>query len=216
MKLYKLTDANGRTRNNTQWGENITHTATGDVAQGLCSDAYIHAYEHPLIAVMMNPAHGNIHSPRMYECEGEIIEREGQLKCGCRELTTLREMAVPSVTPSQRTAFGILCALDVYSKPSYVAWANDWLTGKDRSARAAAAEEDAAARAARARAWAAAEEVAAAAPGWAAAWWAARAAAAGWAAAEEEAAWAAEATATAWAAEKPIDFVSLAEKAMNY
>ena len=183
MKLYKLTDANARTRNDTQWGENITHVATGDVAQGLCSDAYIHAYEHPLIAVMMNPVHGNFSNPRMYECEGEIAARDGQLKYGCRTLTTIREIPLPIVTVTQKVAFALLCVIDVCSEPSFVAWANDWLTGKERSAAAAwAAEAAAEAEAAEAAAWA----------GWAAAW-AARA-----------------------AEEKPIDFVSLAEKAMNY
>jgi len=200
MKLYKLTDANGRTRNNTQWGENITHVATGNVCKGLCSDAYIRAYENPLIAVLMNAAHANFDNPRMYECEGEISERDGQLKCGCRTLTTIREIPLPIVTVTQKVAFAILCVLDVYSEPSFVAWANDWLTGKDRSADAAAAAW-AEAEAARDAAAAAARDAAAAA--WAVAAWAEAAA--------EAAAWAARAS-----EEKPIDFIALAEQAMNY
>ena len=200
MKLYKLTDANGRTRNNTQWGEGVTHTATGNVGKGLCSDAYIHAYENPLIAVLMNAAHANFDNPRMYECEGEISERDGQLKCGCRTLTTIREIPLPIVTVTQKVAFAILCVLDVYSEPSFVAWANDWLTGKDRSADAAAAAW-AEAEAARDAAAAAARDAAAAA--WAVAAWAEAAA--------EAAAWAARAS-----EEKPIDFIALAEQAMNY
>jgi len=217
MKLYRLTDANGRTRNNTQWGENITHVATGNVCKGLCSDAYIHAYENPLIAVLMNAAHANFDNPRMYECEGEIAARDGQLKCGCRTLTTIREIPLPVVTTTQKVAFALLCVLDVYSEPSFVAWANDWLTGKDRSA-------DAAWAAARAAAWAAAWSEDAAAASWAAgaaaAAWSEEASAAEWAARAAE--WAARAAAAraeavaAAAAEKPIDFVSLAEKAMNY
>jgi len=172
----------------------------------------------------------------MYECEGEISERDRQLKCGCRTLTTIREIPLPVVTVTQKVAFAILCVLDVCSEPSFVAWANDWLTGKDRSADAAwAAERAAAAEAAveraaaaeaaaawavaeEARAWArAAEEAARAARAARAAEaraWAARAARAA-----ESRAWAVERAAEAAARaaeEKPIDFVSLAEKALNY
>jgi hypothetical protein len=50
MKLYKLTDENGQTKNHTQWGENISHSASGDSNQDLCSNGWIHAYESSLLA----------------------------------------------------------------------------------------------------------------------------------------------------------------------
>lgn len=31
MRLYKLTDEHGCTRNNTQWGPGVTHTAKGSL-----------------------------------------------------------------------------------------------------------------------------------------------------------------------------------------
>jgi hypothetical protein len=40
MKLYKLTDEHGQTRGGTQWGEGVTHTATGTGTE-LCSDGWI-------------------------------------------------------------------------------------------------------------------------------------------------------------------------------
>ena len=60
--LYKLTDARGYTRRFTHWGEGITHTAQGK-GTNMCSPDVIHAYEHPLLAVFMNPIHRNFQSP---------------------------------------------------------------------------------------------------------------------------------------------------------
>ena len=37
------------------------------------------------------------------------------------------------------TEFGIRCAMKVYFEPVWVQWANDWLSGKDRSAGSARA-----------------------------------------------------------------------------
>ncbi len=164
--LYKITDASGYTRrgehNECKWGENVTHQAVG--SGGLCTNGVIHAYEHPLIASFMNPAHAAPKSPLLWECKGEVALREGQLKCGCKSLTTLRQIDLPLITRDQRVRIAIYCALSQYSEPSFVTWATGWLDGSDRSAAAAreaaaeataTAEAEAEARAA--EAWAAAE-----------------------------------------------------------
>ena len=146
--LYKLTDAKGYTRcgksNETRWAENVTNSAKG--SGGLCTDGVIHAYEHPLLAAFMNPIHAGIENPLLWECEGEIIAREGQLKCGAKTLTTLRVLPLPEITLEQRVTISIRCALLQYSDPAFVKWANAWIDGTDRSAEAA---EWAAAEAAR-------------------------------------------------------------------
>ena len=139
MKLYKLTDEHGQTKNNTQWGENITHTAKGNGQQGLCSDGWIHAYEHPLLAVLLNPIHGAFIEPRLWEAEGEIGESDHQLKCGCRSLTTIKEIPLPVITAEQKVKFAILCALAVYKDKGFKAWADSWISGEDRSYKSAAA-----------------------------------------------------------------------------
>jgi len=89
------------------------------------------------------------------------------------------------VTSDQRVECAIVGSLFVYHEPAYVIWAEGWLSGRDRSAEAAAASAS--------EAWAAWEAAAAAV--WAArgAAWAARGAA--WGAARA-AAWA-----VAWALE---------------
>lgn len=137
--LYKLTDAWGTTSGGIQWGENITHAATGSADQPLCSDGWIHAYEHPDLAVLLNPIHGQFIYPRLWEARGVIGKKKGQTKCGCRELTTVREVPLPRWSIVQSVAFGILCALEVCKDPQFVMWAERWLSGVDRTEESAAA-----------------------------------------------------------------------------
>jgi len=210
--LYKLTDSDGQTRGGTQWGPGVSHSGTGKGE--LCGPGWIHAYEHPLIAVLLNPIHADFQNPRLWEAKGEVGLRDtGQLKCGCKTLTTIREIPLPEITEEMRARFAILCAKEVClcSCSTWKAWANKWLSGEDRSVEAAKA----AARAA----WAAEDAAAAAAA-------AARAARAAWAAAAwaAEAAyrpsWAAKAAAlTAWAAELAaccgMDLAAIAENACS-
>lgn len=152
-KLYKLTDKDGRTQGKTQWGPGVSHSGTGEGE--LCGPGWIHAYEHPLIAVLMNPAHAGFDpdSMRLWEAEGEVGLREGQLKCGCKTLTTVREIPVPKITAEMRVRFAILCAKEVCRNAAWNKWADGRLSGEDRSEASSWA-------AAAAAAWAASREAA--------------------------------------------------------
>lgn len=152
--LYKLTDEHGRTYGGTQWGPGITHRATGRAGQDLCSDGWIHAHENPLLAVLLNPIHTNFAQPRLWEARGKIGKRDGQMKCGCRALTTVREIALPEITTEQRVRFAVGCSRQ-YNDTSWHKWAEDWLSGKDRTAAAAESAAESAAGAAAKAAWAA-------------------------------------------------------------
>jgi hypothetical protein len=182
MKLYKLTDANGQTHNATQWGPGVTHETSGK--GNLCDSGWLHAYEHPLLAVLLNPIHAKFDSPQLWEAEGEgDVKRDGQLKIGVTRLTTVREISLPAVTTEQRVRFAILCARHVYHDPTWLAWADAWLDGSNRSQASASASSCATATASAAAA--AADAASAAAWAWAsAALWAwASASAALWASA---------------------------------
>ena len=48
------------------------------------------------------------------------------------------ELPLPSVTVEQRVKFAILCAQFVCKKKSFNRWAENWLSGKDRTADTAA------------------------------------------------------------------------------
>lgn len=197
--VYKLTTHDRLTRageeNETQWGPGIEHTAPG--IGNLCTSGWLHAYEHLLVAVLMNPVHANIKKPRLWEAEGDVGPREGSLKCGCRRLRTIRELPLPVITREQCVRAAIYLAGSVFGDdcPEWSSWADGWLSGADRGRVAARA-----AAVARAAAWAA-EWAAARAAEWAAA------GAAEWAAAAAAAAWAAEAVSRAPAVGDNLPFI---------
>ena len=241
---YKLTTQDMKTRagesNEVTWEVGKWVEATGDIGNGLCSDAYIHWYEgSPELALLLNPIHANIKKPRCWEveCGGEEAMDHG-LKGGSRRVRLVREVPVPEITMEHRVRFAILCAKETCDDPAWNRWADKWLSGEDRSNRAAWDAESAA--------WAAIE--AAESTAWSTAWSAAEAAesaagaaaeaaeSAAWAArgAAESAAWDAESTAwsaagaaawaaieaaesTAWSAagaRATIDLVAIAQKAI--
>ena len=105
--LYKLTDQDGYTRRNYDnaclWGENVSHSGTGE--GDLCGPGYVHAYTHPLLAVLLNPIHANVPTPRLWEAEGAIAKSDRGLKVGCVTLTTIREMPLPIISTEQRVRF---------------------------------------------------------------------------------------------------------------
>jgi hypothetical protein len=138
---YKLTNEDNNTYNGTQWGPGISHETDGTL--GLCGPGWLHYYDDPLLAVLLNPIHGNF-SPRtmrLWKClpEGKIKEDSGK-KFGCTKLTTLEQIAIPEISTRQKAAFGILCALEVYDKwenldkdKIWYNWAKKWLSGTDNA-----------------------------------------------------------------------------------
>lgn len=134
MKAYKLTRQDCRSANNTLWGENITHEiAETKKDANLCTDSWLHFYVDPLLAMLFNPIHANIEEPFLWEAkaEGKILHEP--LKSGCKKLTTIKQIPIPEISITQRVAFAILCAKKVYGNPDFVAWADNWLNGKNRT-----------------------------------------------------------------------------------
>lgn len=131
MIVYKLTDARDQTRGGTQWGEGVTHEASGE--GGLCGPGWIHCYDDPLLAVLMNPIHVNWKTMHLWEAEAELDESDGGLKFGTRRLTTLRRIPLPKLNTEQQVRLAIRVALEVYREPGFVAWTQSWLDGTDRS-----------------------------------------------------------------------------------
>ena len=143
MKKYKLTNAEGKTRNDTQWGLGISHCGTGKGP--LCGPGWIHVYDSPLLAVLLNSLHVAFQDPRCWECEvsGKHLDDHG-LKSGWEVCTTMAEVALPVATVEQAVVFGILCAREVYRGAQFVEWSDNWLSGRERSALAASASASAA------------------------------------------------------------------------
>lgn len=155
--LYKLTDQDGYTRRRmsgeTKWSPGFTLEASGK--DELCSSSFVHAYTHPLLAVLLNPIHARIENPLLWEAEGDIALTDDGLKVGCTRLTTIKQIDLPVISTEQRVRFAVLCAKAVYEGPGWKKWADNWLSGADRTkttamaaAHAAAVAVDVASRAA--------------------------------------------------------------------
>ena len=198
---YKLTDQNIRTHKNYQWQLGRWERAKGKSNQDLCTDGWLHGYDSPLIAILHNPLHADYYKPRLWEveCKGKTKNDKG-IKCGYQKMRLIKEIPVPVITTTQIVAYGILCAMEVSKDKKFLHWANDWLSGKDRSQRAAEGAEAATYDAYAAAASYAADATYAATSGAAAD------------AADVSAAHAAHAASYA----KKLNLKKLAQKAMNY
>ena len=220
MKLYKLTDQKGNTKNNTHWDVGVTHKVPNCKVPMLCSDNVLHAYTNINLAFLLNPVHGDINNPLIWECEGDVAVKDWG-KVGVFALTITKELIVPKWVKSDNErlviiAFAILCAeavLKIYEDEypnndcprKAIEAAKEYL--KNPSARAAAYAADAAAYAAAYAADAAADAADAAADA---------ADAADAARAARAAAYAAHAAAHAAArAADEIDFAFLADQAVK-
>jgi len=139
--IYKLTDAAWQTYGGIQWGPGVTHEADRSLPPTLCTAGVIHAYTHPLLAVLLDPIHGQYgEGARLWEAQGRVVARDNGLKVGCRSLTTRRQIEVPAVTTVDRIRFALLCALaatpntpDTPDASAWREWADGWLAGANRS-----------------------------------------------------------------------------------
>jgi len=145
MTFYKLTDQKMQTREGYQWEMGVWHEATGDISKGLCSDAWLHCCDSPLLAILHNPICGNIPNPRLFEVEvdGESKDDRG-IKCGHRRMKIVREIPIPEISTVQLVAYGILCVKAAFCFEKWNIWADKWLSNEDRTPAAAYAAANAA------------------------------------------------------------------------
>jgi hypothetical protein len=133
-RAYVLTDhlnsADGR-----EWGERKTYTvstlASGDRV------ATIRCYVSPSAAALLNAINERFRMPKLWEA---VVDREpapDSAVIECREVTTLRQVPLPTVTGKHYAHFAVLCAGAAYEGEEHCAefndWAAGWLTGQDSS-----------------------------------------------------------------------------------
>lgn len=135
---YKLTTQNLTTHNGLQWEVGIKKTVAKPAAE-LGSAGVFHFYDSPEIAVLMNPIHANIIDPKLWQVEIDAVVVHDGTKGGCHAMALLREIPLPVITTNQRVAFGIYCVLAITHNPEFALWAENWLSGKDRTAAGAGA-----------------------------------------------------------------------------
>uniref|UniRef100_A0A6M3K1D2 DUF7666 domain-containing protein n=1 Tax=viral metagenome TaxID=1070528 RepID=A0A6M3K1D2_9ZZZZ len=134
---YKLTDADIRSNAGTfQWEVGKWYSVKGKIE--LCNNGF-HCYQHPLLAVLHNPIHGNF-GPGMRLWKIEVSgqsKTEGAMKECWQRARVIEEIPVPAMTTNQRIRYAILCAKHVCFEPQWTKWADNWLSGGDRSVAAA-------------------------------------------------------------------------------
>ena len=193
MKVYKLFRQDMTTQmSNHVWlvGQRIDLYYGGE---GGCTSGVIHYYESPEMAALISPIHVGSDYNRLFECGVEHPIGSDGVKHWAKDIQLIQEIKLPVFDIEQRVKFAVLCAMEVCVLPTFISWANRWLSGEDQTACAAAN----AARAARAAANAAATYAARAAAN-AAAIYAARAAI--------------YAARAAYAADKPLNFTKIIAK----
>jgi len=141
MKCFKLTDQNMRTYCGSflwvlgEWAPTLRGLGP------LCASGWYHAYDHALVAVLLNRVHADIRGPRLFEASYDGRSRtldEHGLKRGVVSLRLDKEVPLPVITPEQRVRIAIYCARRVYHEDqSWMVWSNAWVDGRDRNPRTA-------------------------------------------------------------------------------
>ena len=132
MRVYKLTNPDYMTHNNTLWGENVTHETSG--IGDLCSAGWLHYYYHPILANLLNPIHAQIRQPILWEAEAEGRHRDDHgLKGGCTKLTTIKQIPLPQISLEERVEFAIRCARTLHCSDAWISWSDKWLSGEERN-----------------------------------------------------------------------------------
>lgn len=134
--VYKLTTQAMTTHKGFKWELGVAASTDGEGE--LCGPGWLHYYHSPLLAVLLNRIHANIHNPRLFKAEASGAHKDDNgLKGGCTVLRLVEEMKLPMLTNVQRRAFAILCAQQVYDDKDsggvWSSWAEKWLSGEDRT-----------------------------------------------------------------------------------
>jgi hypothetical protein len=122
----------------TFWLDGVEKKAVGK-GKTLCSKDLIHYYNDKILAIIFNPIHAKIQNPRLIEIEIDNEISHDGLKGGCKTARYIKEIDVPVVSLEQRVKFAVIVALSVYKDETFSMWAQDWLSGKDRTMESAKA-----------------------------------------------------------------------------
>ncbi len=139
MIKYKLTDQHHMTYNGTLWGEGVTHKASG--RGELCGAGWIHVYESPELAVLLNPIHANFEKPVLWTCEVSGKEKlDRGIKSGYTQVTTLRKIPLPKISSFKKVKLAFAISSQVYVEPKHLRWIKRWLNSTEKSAEVAELE----------------------------------------------------------------------------
>jgi hypothetical protein len=138
VTMFKLVTQENTTKNNTLWEIGVTNKAKQEGTK-MCSGQVLHCYSDPRLAILFNPIHANIREPKLMEISCSPIVNTDGLKHACKEQTPVKFLELPTISLNQKVAFAIKCSMLVYKAAGFIAWAEKWLSGEDRTCAAARA-----------------------------------------------------------------------------
>ena len=137
MIIYKLTRQDRTTRDGFKYPPKGNKLPELNGEGGLCSGGFYHGYANPLLAALHAPIHVDSDYTKMIEIEVSEVYAPNQMKLGFTTGIVGRVIPLPKITDEQRKRYTIGCVCSVYQKKFFRRWANSWISGRDRSRRAA-------------------------------------------------------------------------------
>jgi hypothetical protein len=137
MRIYKLTSQFNTTNGGFEWTPKKWKKVSG--IGELCTSGWLHAYQDPFVAVLMNTVHACIDNPKLWEAEGRgEFKDDNGLKCGYSQMRIIKEIPLPKISSEDRIKIAIYCAiLSGEDSEDFISWALNWLDGSDRSKKSA-------------------------------------------------------------------------------
>ena len=77
-----------------------------DYGSGLCSESYFHCYEHPLLAILLNPIHADIENPKLFQVNVKGKKESDQFKFGFTQMRLAKEIKLHKISMIQKTSGG--------------------------------------------------------------------------------------------------------------
>jgi hypothetical protein len=124
------------TYNKTKWKLGEWKETSGE-ANRLCSNSWLHAYSHPLLAAMYYSIHTCYgENQRFFKAEWDGKMLKNCDKVGVSKMRLIKEIQLPEITTFQRVKITIKAILKLETNKfdkKLQLWAEEWLNGKDRS-----------------------------------------------------------------------------------
>jgi hypothetical protein len=135
-RAYKLTDHLNCSADGREWGTGVTHSLVWDGEED-DADQRIRCYTSPAVAALLNAQHERFRLPRLWEATVDEEHAPSDGVVACQEVTTLRQVPLPTVTGMHHARFAVMCARVAYEGGEhgrkFVDWASGWLAGQDSS-----------------------------------------------------------------------------------
>lgn len=133
MQLYLIADTEGHLEDDRvlKCGKTIQVAGSKDDPLAKFKGS---VHTSPLVAVLTFPEMLDTHNSKMFSVNRWRVDVDST---NPQTYTVVKEVPVPVVTLGQKVAFAVATVKEIFHDAEFVKWAEDWLSGKDRSEQAA-------------------------------------------------------------------------------